>query len=160
MRTKLLYAALALSGAAAIGLSKDTGPRGLPTRAPFEHHEHGHEAAEKAARDYYGTIAQPHIVDSFEINGTKVFNGVVVRDGAEAHFSLTAAGEYMTMGLPQPLNVIAPGAQETAQFFKTPATAISQEDIHSYFAEVKGPGGLPFNIEFDAAGRVRDIKAP
>jgi hypothetical protein len=160
MRTKLFFAGLALSGAAAIGLSKDAGLQGLAARAPFEHHEHGHELAEKVLREKYAGVAQVHILDSFEVNGVKVFNAAIVCEGiGEAKTSITATGEILTAGLPQPLNGLPPLALETARLFKTPATAVAREDIQAYYFEVKGPGGLPFNVELDAAGRIRDIKS-
>jgi hypothetical protein len=158
MRATLFCAALAFAGAAAIGFSSDKGPANN-TRAPEVRGEHGgHEVAEQALRNYYGPTAKAHITSEFEVDGVHVFNASVDRDGARAEATLTAKGDYITMGVPEAMNTITPAAADTAQLFKTPPTSIIREDIHAFYVTVKGPENRPSTFEFDATGRVRDVK--
>lgn len=163
MRHTLSIAVLALGAAATAGLSKDMADsknvnhHGREPR--FERHEGGHERAERALRDYYGDTAQAHIIGGYDIDGIRIFDAAVNRGGLEARATLTSNGEYITMGVPEPLSALPPGAQDTIALFKGPAVSIIREDIHAYWATIRS-GNREFVVRLDAAGSIRDIKAP
>jgi hypothetical protein len=119
----------------------------------------GRELAEKALRDYYGPTADARIEGpGVEVNGVHVYEADVKNRDGSAQATVTSTGEVITMGVPESIEVIAAGARETARLFKVPPRAVSREDLHAYYAVVKGPDARPCIVEFDAAGRIRDIK--
>jgi hypothetical protein len=156
---------MGIASAAAVGFSSDQSLNNKtrlnpPTRAPDrEARPAGREIADKALHDYYGPTAVPRITGEYDANGVKCFAAAVTRNGALADADVTAAGDLITMGVPEAISVLTPGAMETAQLFRTPVQAVTREDIHGYWVTVKSSTNRPFVIQFDAAGRIRDIKS-